>query len=140
MMAMAALKEKLEKDCLDGEGGLMNPAKALDILNELQRKDCPEAYEPEIVMANRLKKEAMIEQEEFWKQMDKTLFDFDDDVDHLSEVSERYKLQKEKSSPTKKTVPETTLDAQKQPLQKVPTRTKSQINERRVSRLRAATK
>jgi hypothetical protein len=48
-MAIAALKDKLEKDCTDGL--LMNPAKALTCLNILQKQDCPEAYEPEIVMA-----------------------------------------------------------------------------------------
>lgn len=42
-------------------------------------------------MAARLKEEGLREEEEFWKEMDKTLFDFDDDVDHLSDVSERYK-------------------------------------------------
>ncbi|TNV85071.1 hypothetical protein FGO68_gene930 [Halteria grandinella] len=91
LMAIAALREKLEKDCTNGEDGLMNPMKALDCLNELQRKTCPEAYEPEIVMANRLKEEGIREEQEFWKEMDKTLFDFDDDVDNLSDVSERYK-------------------------------------------------
>lgn len=35
IMAIAALKEKLEKDCIDGEDGLMNPSKALNCLNEL---------------------------------------------------------------------------------------------------------
>jgi hypothetical protein len=36
------------------------------------------------VIANRLKEEGQREEVEFWNQMDKTLFDFDDKIDHLS--------------------------------------------------------
>lgn len=34
-----------------------------------------------------------MDQEEFYNNIDKTLFDFDDDIDKLSEVSERYQVQ-----------------------------------------------
>lgn len=35
----------------------MNPAKAFTILNHLQREVCPDAYEPEVVIAQRQKQE-----------------------------------------------------------------------------------
>ena len=73
----------------------MDPAKAFNCLNDLQREVCPDAYEPEVVVAQRLKQEAiekeLKQQIEYMKEMDRTLFDFDDEVDNLSEVSERYK-------------------------------------------------
>ena len=77
----------------------MNPAKAFNILNNLQREVCPEAYEPEVVLAQRVKQDQleaqlrMKEQElKEMQEMDKRLFDFDDELDQLSEVSERYKV------------------------------------------------
>lgn len=75
----------------------MDPAKAFNCLNDLQREVCPDAYEPEVVVAQRLKQEAidmeLKQQLEYMKEMDRTLFDFDDEVDNLSDVSERYKHQ-----------------------------------------------
>ena len=37
-------------------------------------------------------------------EMDRTLFDFDDEVDHLSEVSERYKANKLQATSPKTTM------------------------------------
>ena len=75
----------------------MDPAKAFNCLNDLQREVCPDAYEPEVVVAQRLKQEAiemeLKQQLEYMNEMDRTLFDFDDEVDNLSDVSERYKHQ-----------------------------------------------
>lgn len=68
----------------------MNPSKAINFLNAIQKENCPEAYEPEIVNLNKRKEEAKRIQDEYFQEMDKTLFDFDDDIDILSEVSERY--------------------------------------------------
>lgn len=36
------------KEC-EGDLGIVNPYKAFSILNAIQKEDCPEAYEPEIV-------------------------------------------------------------------------------------------
>ena len=73
----------------------MDPTKAFNCLNDLQREVCPDAYEPEVVVVQRLKQEAIEkaqkEQLEYMQEMDRTLFDFDDEVDNLSEVSERYR-------------------------------------------------
>lgn len=41
-------------------------------------------------MAQRARLEAVKENQEFLREMDKTLFDFDDEIDNLTEVSERY--------------------------------------------------
>ena len=81
-----------------GDLGIMDPSKAFEFLNNLQRATKPEAYEPEIVTQQR-RKEALLKEHEVYKreqdalnqQIDKTLFDFDDQFDNLSEVSERYK-------------------------------------------------
>ena len=71
--------------------GIMNPAKAFNCLNAIQKEDCPEAYEPEIVIQYKKKEEKMKAQLELEYEIDKTLFDFDDDIDKLSEVEDRYK-------------------------------------------------
>lgn len=87
---LAALKYRLESECTRG-GGLMDPAKAITCLNLIQRETCPEAYESEIVTAQRAKKEAINiknEREQFLQEIDRTLFDFDDEIDKLSDVSE----------------------------------------------------
>lgn len=64
--------------------------KAFSILNMIQKEDCPEAYEPEIVTLHKQKLLEKQRQEEYQNDVDKTLFDFDDDIDKLSNVSERY--------------------------------------------------
>jgi signal recognition particle receptor subunit beta len=66
----------------------MDPSKAVQFLNNLQKADRPEAYEPEIVTQQR-RKEALLreleakarEEEEIRDQIEKTLFDFDDEID-----------------------------------------------------------
>lgn len=74
-----------------GDLGLMDPMKAFQFLNIIQKAECPEAYEPEIVTQQKRKEALLKEQEELKRQVeeekmkiDKTLFDFDDDVDQLS--------------------------------------------------------
>lgn len=75
-----------------GDLGVVNPYKAFNCLNLIQKEDCPEAYEPEIVIAFKKKKEERLRELEFYNEVDKTLFDFDDEIDKLSEVEERYKV------------------------------------------------
>lgn len=79
----------LRDKCLK-ENEVIDPKKAFQIMNNAQRDEDPEAYEPEFVVLMRKQKE---EREMFKnvKQRD-PLFDFDDSVDKLSDVSERYKL------------------------------------------------
>lgn len=57
----------------------------------MQRADRPEAYEPEIVTQQRRKEaihrekqEFLMHEEELKNQIEKTLFDFDDEIDQLS--------------------------------------------------------
>ena len=57
LMAINELRERLEKDCIEIDG-LMNPAKAISCLNDLQRENCPQAYETEVAMVQRIKNEA----------------------------------------------------------------------------------
>jgi hypothetical protein len=40
--------------------GIVNPFKAINFLNEIQKEKCPEAYEPEIVTLYKRKEEAKI--------------------------------------------------------------------------------
>ena len=46
--------KKLKFECKD-ELGFVNPFKAFMVLNEIQKKECPEAYEPEIVLQYKKK-------------------------------------------------------------------------------------
>lgn len=85
------LQEGLMKEC-QNPLGLMNPSKAFMFLNALQKEDCPEAYEPEIVIIQKKRNEIKRLEDEIALMQEKTLFDFDEEVDHLSLVSERYKV------------------------------------------------
>lgn len=60
-------------------------------MNLIQKEACPEAYEPEIVTVFKKKKEEQKREQDFYNEIDKTLFDFDDEIDNLSDVEERYK-------------------------------------------------
>lgn len=89
------LQQKL-KDCKK-EGGLVDPSLLLNALNDVCREEDPEAYEPEIVIQHRKKQEVkrlekLLEQEraQMIYDADKALFDFDDSIDNLSIVSDRY--------------------------------------------------
>jgi len=42
-----------------GDLGLMDPMKAFQFLNHIQKAECPEAYEPEIVTQQK-RKEALL--------------------------------------------------------------------------------
>lgn len=43
------MQQRLKKEC-KGDLGIVNPMKAFSFLNIIQKEDCPEAYEPEIVL------------------------------------------------------------------------------------------
>ena len=77
------------KEC-KGNLGIVDPMKAFSLLNMVQKEDCPEAYESEIVLLHKQRQEERRKQDQRENEMDKTLFDFDDDIDNLSNVSERY--------------------------------------------------
>ena len=81
------LKQKIKEHCMKEE--VLNPAMAFEIMNQAQRAEDPEAYEPDIVVQYRNKKEMQRIKNEELKRRD-ALFDFDDSLDNLSEVSERY--------------------------------------------------
>ena len=74
----------------------MDPNKVINALNMVQRESDPDAYEPEIVIQHRKREEEkrmerMISQHYALKMKDRdALFDFDESVDNLSEVSEKY--------------------------------------------------
>ena len=38
------------QECKEDTTGLVNPFKAFNVLNVIQKEGCPEAYEPEIVL------------------------------------------------------------------------------------------
>jgi hypothetical protein len=46
------MQQRLKKECR-GDLGLVNPLKAFTFLNIIQKEDCPEAYEPEIVLLQK---------------------------------------------------------------------------------------
>ena len=50
-----------------GDLGIMDPSKAFEFLNNLQRATKPEAYEPEIVTQQR-RKEALLKEHEVYKR------------------------------------------------------------------------
>ena len=86
------LKQALKQNCTLGQA--INPALALNFLNQAQVEVDPEAYVPEIVLQHRKKKEQMAQQARMAQSTEKgqvdALFDMDSDIDNLSEVSERY--------------------------------------------------
>lgn len=86
------MQQRLKKEC-KGDLGIVNPMKAFSFLNIIQKEDCPEAYEPEIVIQTKQKLDEQARMTAYQNEIDKTLFDFDDEIDHLSDVSERYKVQ-----------------------------------------------
>ena len=74
----------------------MNKGMALMALNFAQKEADPLAYEPEFVTQIKRREQARKEAEEIRKMPKKDpLFDFDDSVDKLSEVSEKYAVDKE---------------------------------------------
>ena len=74
----------------------MDPNKVISALNVVQREDNPDAYVPDIVIMHRRKQEEkrveqLLSQHLAKKMKDRdALFDFDESVDNLSEVSEKY--------------------------------------------------
>lgn len=89
------LYERL-KQC-HGDGGMIDPAKVLDTMNMVQIEENPDAYVPNIEKLHRRREELRriekVQQEQCAQRaydQDRALFDFDESVDHLSEVSDRY--------------------------------------------------
>lgn len=87
--------------------GVFNPNKVYEMMNMMHRLKDPDAYQPEIVKTIQQKKEKEQEmkmQSEIFKKIaderaqrkkvneehDKALFDFDQDIDELDDVAERY--------------------------------------------------
>ena len=83
------LHQRLKREC-KGDLGLMNSSKLISFLNVIQKESCPEAYMPEIVNAQQRRRKGQ-DNKTLENEFDKTLFDFDEDVDKLNEVSDRYK-------------------------------------------------
>ena len=48
---------RIKKECKEEELGYMNPWKVINCMNEIQKEDHPEAYEPEIVRVYNKKRE-----------------------------------------------------------------------------------
>ena len=78
---------------------MINPAKVLDTMNMVQVEENPDAYVPDIEKVHRRRQEMLRlqkfkqEQEAQWViDQDKALFDFDESVDNLSQVSDRYQI------------------------------------------------
>ena len=86
----------------------MNPLKAFDKLNDIQKEEDPRLYEPTVVnllnaAAQRQRQEdcererhqsdvQQRQQRKFMaaQEFDKALFDFDEDINRLEQVQERY--------------------------------------------------
>ena len=85
----------------EAEGGFIDPSKMFAMMNEVQVEEDPEAYVPEIEKQHIQKQRVLIEQlvaedirqNRKW-DADKALFDFDDSIDNLSMISDRYALPK----------------------------------------------
>jgi len=89
------LYERL-KQC-QGDGGVVDPSKIMATMNMVQIEEDPDAYVPNIEKQHRRKEEMRKMEkwyeEEYAKKLyehEKALFDFDESVDNLSQVSERY--------------------------------------------------
>eukprot|EP00347_Sterkiella_histriomuscorum_P024274 403331697 len=89
---LSLIQQRLQKECT-GNLGIVDPMKAFSILNMIQKEVCPEAYEPEIVLQHKQRMEEKKRVDQYQNDIDKTLFDFDEEIDELSNVSERYKVQ-----------------------------------------------
>ena len=82
----------------------MDPNKVINALNFVQREGDPDAYVPDIVIQHRKKEEEkrfeqLISQHYAKKMKDRdAIFDFDDDFDNLSEISEKYAAQQDKEN------------------------------------------
>jgi hypothetical protein len=74
----------------------MDPNKVINALNFVQREGDPDAYVPDIVIQHRKKEEEkrfeqLVSQHYAKKMKDRdAIFDFDNDFDNLSEISEKY--------------------------------------------------
>ena len=84
------------KQC-HGDGGVVDPSKLFEIMNKVQVEEDPEAYVPNIEKVHRQREEVRRMEKWYEEQnarrqyeADKALFDFDESVDNLSQVSERY--------------------------------------------------
>ena len=82
-----------------GENGMVDPARILQPMNNVQIEEDPEAYVPEIEKLHQRKEQVRRLEEIYEAEMakkrydaDKALFDFDESIDNLSLVSDRYQL------------------------------------------------
>lgn len=88
--------------------GVLDPQKMFELLNEIQKKEDPDAYQPEIIktIQQREKKKQEqdlldekrrldeLERRRKQEEHEKALFDFDQDIDDLEQVEERYPMLK----------------------------------------------
>lgn len=86
------------------ESGVLNPQKVFEFMNQVQKNDDPDAYQPEIVKTIQQREQLKKQQEKIkenkkFDEMNKlrrqleheqALFDFDQDIDDLEQVEERY--------------------------------------------------
>lgn len=92
---MDLIYERL-KQC-QGDGGVVDPSKILSTMNMVQIEEDPEAYVPNIEKQHKRRQE-MRKMEKWYEEqyqrkmdeLDRALFDFDESVDNLSQVSDRY--------------------------------------------------
>jgi len=74
----------------------MDPNKVINALNMVQREGDTDAYEPEIVIQHRKREEEKrmenILHQHYARKMKErdALFDFDESLDNLSEISDKY--------------------------------------------------
>lgn len=104
MTHLQAVKDGL-KAC-KGMNGFFDPKSAFDCLNQIQMNEDPEAYQPEVQkiiernVQRQKERDAMRqkkEQERLAKQREaieheKALFDFDEDINQLDKVQDRYPM------------------------------------------------
>ena len=92
-----------------GETGVVDFQKAFEAMNQVQIAEDPQKYESEMLknLQAKRKREAEREAEKKRQQevksrlveeVDKALFDFDEEIDNLEEVQERYKVEKERKA------------------------------------------
>lgn len=88
------------KECILPQGGIFNPNAAQEFLNDVIKKQNPEAFinQMETITLKKIEREKKIKNADQQKQrrqqnaeqLDKALFDFDEEVDLLDNVEERY--------------------------------------------------
>ena len=88
-----------------GESGFFNPTMAFDCLNDIVRKENPIAYQPEvdkIISAKILRDKTENTKKCEAQEHEKALFDFDEEIDDLEHVENRYPNPEPKENPINK--------------------------------------